>query len=93
MSEIKTVDELIQAKNLTEEEMELFADLIREAREREIKSVELSRKTKDNLRRLSVGLDTIVERTTELSRAMDRLLDQMETLYIKSIPDAKFYRE
>lgn len=73
--------------------MELFADLIREAREREIKSVELSRKTKDNLRRLSVGLDTIVERTTELSRAMDRLLDQMETLYIKSIPDAKFYRE
>ncbi|HEY3278399.1 MAG TPA: hypothetical protein VGJ94_17420 [Syntrophorhabdaceae bacterium] len=93
MSEIKTVDELITAKNLTEEEMELFADLIREAREREIKSVELSRKTKDNLRRLSVGLDTIVERTTELSRAMDRLLDQMETLYIKSIPDAKFYRE
>jgi methyl-accepting chemotaxis protein len=93
MNEIKTVDELIRAKNLTEEEMELFADLIKEARERERTSAELSRQTRANILKLSDGLNTIVEKTTYLSKAMEQLLDNMETLYIRSIPEAKFYRE
>jgi|WetSurMetagenome_2_1015567.scaffolds.fasta_scaffold1375097_2 hypothetical protein len=93
MNNIKTVDELIREKSLTQEELELFGDLIEEARAREKKSVELARQTKDNLQRLSEGLGTIAERTIDLSRAMGELLDQMETLYIRSIPDEKFYRE
>jgi hypothetical protein len=93
MNEIKTVDELISAKNLSKEELELFGDLIEEAREREKQSAEFCRQTKENLQRLSNGLTAIVERTTDLSKAMEQLLDQMETLYIRSMPDTKFYRE
>ena len=93
MDEIKTVDDLIKAKNLTPQEMELLKDVIEEARERERKSVLLSQQTKENLKKLSDGLNIIAERTTDISRSLHSLLDQMETLYIKSIPDAKFYRE
>ncbi len=93
MNEIKTVDELIRAKNLTEEEMELFADMIEEARQREKMSAEIARQTKANLLRLEDGLNAIAEKTTDISNAMKTLLDQMEILYIKSMPDTKFYRE
>jgi hypothetical protein len=93
MDEIKTVDELIHAKNLSREELDLFGDLIEEARLREKKSVELSRQTKANLLKLSAGLNAIVERTTDISKAMESLLDQMETLYIKSIPASRFHRD
>ncbi len=93
MDGIKTIDDLIASKNLTKEELELFDDLIREAREREKHSSELSRLTRDNLERLSDGLNIIAERTAEIGKSMEQLLDHMETLYIRSMPDSKFHRE
>jgi hypothetical protein len=93
MDEIKTVDDLLRTKNLTPEELELLDDVIQEARERERKGAILAEQTKANLIRLSEGFNTIVERTTDISRSIQSLLDQMETLYIKSMPDTKFYRE
>ena len=93
MDGIRTVDDLIKAKNLTEKELEMFDDLIQEARERERKSAELSRQTRANLEKLSGDLTTIVERTSELGQSIKQLLDQMETLHLRSMPEGKFYRE
>jgi len=93
MDGIRTVDDLIKAKNLTEKELEMFDNLIQEARERERKSAELSKQTRANLERLSGDLTTIVERTSELGRSIKQLLDQMESLHLRSMPEGKFYRE
>jgi len=93
MDGIRTVDDLIKAKNLTEKELEMFDDLIQEARERERKSAELSKLTRANLEKLSGDLTTIVERTSELGRSIKQLLDQMESLHLRSMPEGKFYRE
>jgi hypothetical protein len=93
MDGIRTVDDLIKAKNLTEKELEMFDDLIREARERERKSNELSKQTRANLEKLSGDLTTIVEKTSQLGQSIKQLLDQMEALHLRSMPEGKFYRE
>lgn len=93
MDGIKTVDDLLKAKGLTTEELKLFEDLIREARDREKKSVEMSQLTKENLRKLSDGFAVIAERTYEISKSMDKVLDEMETLYLRSMPESKFQHE
>ena len=93
MDDIKTVDDLLKAKGLTAEELKLFEDLIRETRDREKKSIEMGRLTRENLKKLSDGFTVIAERTFEISKSMDRVLDEMEALYLRSMPESKFHRE
>ncbi len=93
MDGIKTVDDLIRAKNLTPEEMEQFKDLIEEFKERERKIEENISTAKANLNQLFDTLRVIGERTVVLGKALEELLDDVGTRQLKMMPSEKFYRE
>jgi predicted DNA-binding protein len=93
MDTIKTVDDLLRAKNLTREEWELFKELIEETKDREKKIAQCSVETKENLKRLSEEINRTLEQTAILSKTLERALDEMETNYLRTMPAHKFYRE
>ena len=93
MNDRETVDNLIRSKNLTPEELELHRDLIETCRERERQIEACAQETRRNLEKLSHSLTQISERTMSLSSALSRLLDEAETLYLRTLPEEKFYRE
>ena len=93
MDEIKTVDDLLKAKNVTPEEHELLKDIIEVARINERKIREYAEQMKANFSRLSQALQTMEERTFILNRALQGLLDATDTLHLRLMPSEKFYRE
>jgi hypothetical protein len=90
---IKTVDDLIRAKSLTCEELELHRMIIEECREREKRIDEYRQITEENMRRLAVALKAIAEKTQTLGKALEKLVDATDSLYLKSMPSYKFFRE
>jgi predicted transcriptional regulator len=93
MDEIKTVDDLLKAKNVTPEERELLKDIIETARTNERKIREYAEQMKSNFSRLSQALQTMEERTFVLNKALQGLLDAADTLSLRLMPSEKFYRE
>jgi hypothetical protein len=93
MDEIKTVDDLLKAKNVTPEERELLKDIIEVARTNERKIREYAEQMKANFNRLSLALQTMEERTFILNKALQGLLDATDTLHLRLMPSEKFYRE
>lgn len=93
MNEIKTVDDLLEAKNVTLEERELLKDIIDTARANERKIREYAEQMKANFSRLSQALQTMEERTFILNKALQGLLDATDTLHLRLMPSEKFYRE
>jgi hypothetical protein len=93
MNEIKTVDDLLKAKNVTPEERELLKDIIEIARTNERKIREYAEQMRANFNRLSQALQTMEERTFILNKALQGLLDATDTLHLKLMPSEKFYRE
>jgi len=93
MENIRNIDDLIRAKNLTAEEMEMFKGMIDESREREKMVREYSQSTQENLKKLSTGLQTISDKVMVLGKALRNMTDEMDKLYLKLLPAEKFYRE
>lgn len=93
IDEIKTVDDLLEAKNVTPEECELLKDIIEVARINEQKIREYAEQMKANFNRLSKALQTMEERTFILNKALQGLLDATDTLHLRLMPSEKFYRE
>jgi hypothetical protein len=93
MSEIKTVDDLLNAKKVSPEERELLKDIIEIARTNERKIREYSEQMRLNFNRLSQALQTMEERTIIINKALQGLLDATDTLHLRLMPSEKFYRE
>ncbi len=93
MAYIKGVDELISVKNLNPQELELHKDLIEECRERETMIEEYSARTQGSLQQLAQACETATERAKILAASIEKVLDEMETLCLKLLPDDQFYHE
>jgi len=93
MDGIKTVDDLIRAKNLTPDEMIQFKDLIEEFKEREKRIEENIRTAKTNLNQLMCSISMLGEKTSVLGKALQSLLNEMDITRLKLMPDEHFYRE
>jgi hypothetical protein len=91
--EIRTVDDLIKAKNLTAEELVEFKDMIEEFKERERKIEEHVSAAKSNLNQLSNSMKVLGERASIISKALRISLDEMERIQLRMMPNDKFYRE
>jgi prefoldin subunit 5 len=89
----KTVDELLEEKNLTKEEMEALKDVIAECRERERRIEESIRALRRNLEMLVSTIDLLQRRSKSLLSSVENLRDSIETLYLLSLPKEKFYIE
>ena len=93
MDNIKTIDDLIKAKNLTPEELMQFKDMIEEFKERERKIEEYTHTAKSNLNELSNSLQRLGERASILGTALRESLDKLERVQLQMMPNDKFYRE
>lgn len=93
MGDIKSVDALLRAKNVTPEEYELLKDIIEIARANERKIREYAEQMRSNFNRLALAIQTMEERTDVLNRALQGLLDATDTLHLRLMPSEKFYRE
>lgn len=93
IDDCRTIEDLIKAQGLTAEEMELHRELIEECRERERKIEECRTLTHDNLSRLSRSLEDFSKTTIALSTALEDLLNQADTLYLRTLPPERFFRE
>ncbi|WP_028895850.1 hypothetical protein [Syntrophorhabdus aromaticivorans] len=93
MDEIKTVDDLLKAKNVTPEEYECLKDFIETAKANERKIREYACRMRSNFDRLSQALELIEERMLTLNKALQDLLDASETFQLRLMSSDKFYRE
>jgi len=93
MAYIKRVNELISVKNLNQQELELHKDLIEECRERETMIEEYSARTQSSLQQLAQACETATERAKILAASIEKVLDEMETLCLKLLPEDQFYHE
>jgi hypothetical protein len=93
MEGIKTVDDLIRAKNLTPDEMLQFKDLIEESKEREKQIQESISAAKSNLNHLLHTITTLGEKTSVLGNALNSILEEIDITRLKLMPSDKFYRE
>jgi Mg2+ and Co2+ transporter CorA len=93
MDSIKTIEDLIRAKNLTPEELELHRELIDECRKNEQKINEYCKTARENLQRMYDTLNDVSQKATEIHSAFERLIEETETLSLRMIPDEKFHRE
>jgi len=91
--EIKSVDDLIRAKNLTAEELMQFRDIIEESKERERKIEEYANAARSNLDQLSASMRILGERAAIVAKALRISLDEMERIQLRMMPSEKFYRE
>jgi len=93
MAYIKRVDELIGIKNLDPQELELHKELIEECREREAMIEEYSARTQGSLQQLAQTCETATERAKVLAASIEKVLDEMESLCLKLLPEDHFYHE
>ena len=93
MDEIKTVEDLIKAKNLTAEEEEKLRDVIEECRIREIQIREASEAARHNLEGLSRSFALIVDTIAAVGKGVSELQAEVERLQLKMMPEEAFYRE
>jgi hypothetical protein len=93
MAHIKRIDELISMKNLSPRELELHKELVEECRERETMIEEYSARTQGSLQQLAQACETATERAKILAASIEKVLDEMESLCLKLLPDDQFYHE
>jgi FtsZ-binding cell division protein ZapB len=93
MDGIKTIDDLIRAKNLTPDEMIQFKDLIEEFKEREKRIEENISAARTNLNQLMHSIGMLGEKTSVLGKTLQSLLNEMDIARLKLMPDENFYRE
>ena len=93
MANIKRIDDLLSMKNLSQQELELHKELIEECREREAMIDNYSARTQGSLQQLAQACETATERAKVLATSIEKVLDEMENLCLKLIPEHEFYRE
>jgi hypothetical protein len=93
MDEIRTVDELLEAKKVTAEEREFLKDIIETARKNERQIKEYAAQMRTNLSKLSLAVESMEERTFVLNKALQNLLESASSLQLRLMPSDKFYRE
>lgn len=93
MAHMKRVDELMNIKNLTPQELELHKELIAECRGREAMIEEYSARTQGSLQQLAQACEIATERAKVLAASIEKVLDEMENLCLKLLPDDQFYHE
>ncbi len=93
MADIKGIDELISWKNLSAQEWELHKELIAECRDREAMIESFSARTQCSLQQLAQACETATERAKVLADSIEKVLDEMENLCLKLLPEDQFYRE
>jgi polyhydroxyalkanoate synthesis regulator phasin len=93
MNRIRTVDDLIKAKNLTPEEEEKLRDIIEECRMREVQIQEASDAARQNIEGLTRTFGTIVDTIAHVGRAVDELHEEVGKLQLKLMPDTQFYHD
>ncbi len=93
MANVKRIDDLVHMKNLTPQELELHRELIEECREREVLIEKYSAHTQCSLQQLAQACETATERAKVLASSIEKVLDEMENLCLKLLPEKEFYRE
>jgi len=93
MANVKRIDDLINMKNLTAQEWELHKELIEECREREVMIENYSARTQCSLQQLAQACETATERAKVLAASIEKVLDEMENLCLKLLPEKEFYYE
>jgi hypothetical protein len=92
MKGIKTVDDLIQAKGLSDEEKEKLRNIIQECRVRETKIKEASESARRNLEGLSKTFGLVMDTISSIGKAVDDLHEEVERLQLKMMPEEQFYQ-
>jgi hypothetical protein len=93
MEGIKTVDELIRAKDLTAEEEENLKDIIEECRLRESQIKMASEEARRNLEGLSQTFSSLMNGIFNVGRAVDELQIEVEKMQLRMMPEEQFFRE
>ncbi len=93
MGDFKSVDELLSMKNLSAQELELHKELIDECRQREAMIDNFSAHTQGSLQQLAQACETATERAKVLAASIEKVLDEMESLCLKMLPEDQFYHE
>ncbi len=91
MNGIKTVDELIRARELSAEEQEKLRDIIEECRLREEKIREASESAKRNLEGLSRTFGMMIDTIASVGRAVDELHEEVGKLQLRMMPEENFF--
>ena len=92
MKEIKTVEELIQAKGLSADEREMLRDVIEECRRREAQIREASESAKRNLQGLTRTFGAVMATISGIGRAVDDLQEEVERLQLRMMPEEQFFQ-
>jgi hypothetical protein len=93
MDEVKTVEDLIRAKELSAEEEVQLRDIIEECRAREIQIKEASLAARRNLEGLSRSFGLIIDTIAAVGSCVDELHAEVERLQLKMMPEELFGRE
>jgi len=93
MEEIKTVNDLIRAKNLSIDEEKQLRDIIDECRMRELKIKESTEAAKQNLESLGRTFGMIVDAIGAVGHSVDELHREVEQLQLRLMPEDQFFRE
>ena len=89
----KSIDELLRLKGLSPQESELHRALIDECRERETMIVESAARAQGSLQQLAEACEAATQRARALAAAIEKVLDEMEDLCLKLLPDDQFYHD
>jgi len=93
MGYVKRVDALLKLKGLNPQELELHQELIEECRGREIAIRESSARAQCSLQQLAEACEAATQRARALAQAIEKVLDEMEDLCLKLLPDEQFYHD
>ncbi len=93
MSYVKRIDTLLRMKNLNPQEFEFHKELIEESRDREAIIEECSARAQTSLQQLADTCEAATQRARVLAEAIEKVLDEMEDLCLKLLPDEQFYHD
>jgi predicted DNA-binding protein len=93
MAGSKEIEALLKLKSLTPRELELHKELIDESISREAMIRESTLHAQSSLQQLAEACDAATKRARLLAEAIEKVLDEMESLCLKLLPDDVFYRE
>jgi hypothetical protein len=89
----KNIDELLRLKGLSPQELELHRSLIDKCKERETMIMESAARTQGSLQQLAEACEAATQRARTLAAAIEKVLDEMEDLCLKLLPDDQFYHD
>jgi hypothetical protein len=93
MDGVKTVDDLLREKGVTDEEEEQLRDIIEECRLRETQIKEASDAARQNIQTLSDTLTMIIGAFAIVGKSVDALHDEFARLQLRMMPEEHFYRD